>query len=138
MTDINKNTDLFSCRLENDPDAFVAYLNDLIAGEAFGGWSWTCTAAKKPPYRVTGTLDGHESIVIEWIPRRWLSVRVPRRESARTVIRRISERILARATDGASVDALTGDRIYEWRLDGAQQRWSDLPGMRPQWGTSPG
>jgi hypothetical protein len=129
MTRINTIPNLFSRRLEANADRIAQSLNDLFDEHGFGYLGWKCISARTP-YRAEGLHVGGIPIVMEWIPGKWLSLRVSKQGAARSLIWALSEHMLGRPADLASVDSLTGDRIYEWRLDGVQHQWRDLPAQR--------
>lgn len=86
---------------------------------------WHCVRAEAP-FRVEGyTADA--TIQMEWVPGKWLALRIPEGIDPASLVETVSRHILSMPAALTYIDT-EGRRVYEWHTDGGRARWKEVQG----------
>ena len=113
---------------ENQPYMVTERLNSTFWGARLTDTYWKCLQTESP-YQAEGYLGDHV-MLLEWVPQQWLRLTAPEAVEMERIVRGLNERILGVGATLTYKDK-EGHRIYEWHLDGGDERWSEVQG-RPE------
>ncbi|NDJ54812.1 MAG: hypothetical protein GYB68_17215 [Chloroflexi bacterium] len=112
------------------PEANVFLITERLNGTFWqariAGLYWRCTHPQSP-FAAEGYW-ADEVLELKWVPNQWLTLRVPQSLDVDLLVDAVSRRILG-ITPVLTYGDLLGNIVYEWHVDGGQQRWREIQGM---------
>lgn len=113
---------------ETDPFMVTERLNGTFWQARIVEVYWRCTQADPASSFQAQGLAGEQKLELEWVPSRWLALRVPQDFApSEALVEAISKRVLMLPLTVTYQD-IRGFNCYEWHSAQETQRWSDLQG----------
>jgi hypothetical protein len=107
---------------ENQAYLITERLNATFWQARVVGVYWRCTQAV-PPFQAVG-YAGDQAVGLSWEPNDWLALRVPSGFDADDLVKATSRRILT--IPPTLTYEQDGSQVYEWVVDGGQNRFAEL------------